>query len=185
MRDNDSITDTSPLWIIEKERSSYHLPITDIQFRLFQLTDINAIQSLMEDTISTCYATFPLAYRQHWMEDHHSVDHILQEATEGLTLVMECEGRIIGTGNILGTRIQSIIVHPDFQRQDYGTELLHRLEQYARNNRILMLQLSALTPSRPFFQRLGYQTISEHCFKAKNLRQFKYYIMEKRLGLPS
>jgi ribosomal protein S18 acetylase RimI-like enzyme len=136
----------------------------------------------MEETISMCYATFPPAYRQHWLEDHHSVDHILQEATEGLTLVMECEGRIIGTGNILGNRIQSIIVHPDFQRQGYGTELMQRLEQYARNNRISAVQLSALTPARPFFQRLGYQTISEHQFKAQNLGQFKYYIMEKRLA---
>jgi N-acetylglutamate synthase-like GNAT family acetyltransferase len=168
--------------MMDKERSSYHLPITNIQFRLFQLTDINALQSLMKETISTCYATFPLAYRQHWLEDHHSVDHILQEATEGLTLVMECEGRIIGTGNIMGNRIQSIIIRPDMQRQGYGTELLQRLEQYARNNRISMLQLSALTPSRPFFEQLGFNTVSEHYFKAENLRQFKYYIMEKRLN---
>jgi N-acetylglutamate synthase-like GNAT family acetyltransferase len=116
------------------------------------------------------------------MEDHHSVDQILQEATEGLTLVMACEGRIIGTGNIMGNRIQSIIVHPDFQRQGYGTELVQRLEQYARNHRISVVQLSALTPSRPFFEQLGYHTISEHQFKASNLRQFKYYIMEKQLA---
>jgi GNAT superfamily N-acetyltransferase len=152
-----------------------------IQFRLFQLPDINAMQSLMIETISTCYATFPPAYRQHWMEDHHSVDHILQEATEGLTLVVEYEGRIIGTGNIMGNRIQSIIVHPDFQRQGYGTELMRRLEQYARNNRISAVQLWASTPARPFFERLDYQTLSEHQFKDPNLQEFKYYIMEKRI----
>jgi N-acetylglutamate synthase-like GNAT family acetyltransferase len=154
-----------------------------IQFRLFQLPDINAIQSLMNETISTCYATFPLAYRQHWMNDHHSVDQILQEATEGVTLVMECEGRIIGTGNIIENRIQSIIIHPDVQRQGYGTELMQRLEQYARNTGISGVQLSALAPSQPFFKLLGYQTISEHQFTAPNLRQFKYYIMEKRIRL--
>jgi len=136
----------------------------------------------MDDTITTCYATYPHAYRQHWMEDHHSVDQILQEATEGLTLVLEYEGRFIGTGNITTNKIQSIIIHPDFQRQGYGTELMHRLEQYARNNRISVVQLWALTPARPFFERLGYQTISEQHFNAPNLRQFKYYIMEKRLA---
>jgi N-acetylglutamate synthase-like GNAT family acetyltransferase len=137
----------------------------------------------MKETISTCYATFPPAYRQHWMEDHHSVDQILAEATEGLTLVIEYRGNIIGTGNITSNRIQSIIIRPDMQRQGLGTELMQRLEQYARNNRISVVQLSALTPARPFFQRLGYQTISEHHFKAPNLGQFKYYIMEKRLEL--
>ncbi|MCW4041981.1 MAG: GNAT family N-acetyltransferase [Candidatus Bathyarchaeota archaeon] len=157
------------------------MSVKDIRFRLFQLTDINAIQSLMKETISTCYATFPPAYRQHWMDDHHSVDQILSEAIEGLTLVIEHTGNIIGTGNINNTRIQSVIIHPDFQRQGYGTELMQRLEHYARNNKISVLQLSALTPSRPFFTQLRYQTISEHQFTAPNLRQFKYFIMEKRL----
>ena len=137
----------------------------------------------MNKTISTCYATFPLAYRQHLLEDHHSGDHILSEATEGLTLVIEYQGDIIGTGNIVNSRIQSIIIRPDMQRQGYGSELMQRLEQYARNNRISVVQLSALTPARSFFERLGYQTINEHHFKAPNLRQFKYYIMEKRLEL--
>ena len=123
----------------------------------------------MKETISTCYATFPPTYRQHWMDDHHSVDQILAEATEGLTLVIEYRGNIIGTGNIVSNRIQSVIIHPDFQQQGYGTELVQRLEQYARNKRISVVQLSALTPARPFFERLGYQTISEHQFNAPNL----------------
>lgn len=152
-----------------------------IQFRTFQLTDNNAIQSLMDETITTCYATYPLAYRQHWMEDHHSVDQILQEATEGLTLIMDYDGRIIGTGNITGNRIQSIIIRPDMQRQGHGTELMYRLEQYAKKSGFTVLQLSALTLSQPFFKLLGYQTISEHHFKDTNLQQFKYYIMEKQI----
>jgi N-acetylglutamate synthase-like GNAT family acetyltransferase len=135
----------------------------------------------MKETISTCYATFPYAYRHHWLEEHHSVDQILAEATEGLTLVIECRGNIIGTGNIINNRIQSIVIRPDMQRQGYGTELLQRLEQYARNQGIRMVHLSALPPAQPFFERLGYQTLSEHYFKAPNLRQFTYSIMEKRL----
>jgi N-acetylglutamate synthase-like GNAT family acetyltransferase len=136
----------------------------------------------MNETISTCYATFPLAYRQHWLEDHHSGDQILSEATEGLTLVIEYRGTIIGTGNIVYDKIQSIIIRPDMQRQGYGRELLHRLEQYARNIGISTVQVSALTPSQPFFKRLGYQTISEHQFKTPNLQQFKYFIMKKCLA---
>lgn len=140
----------------------------------------------MNITISTCYATLPRVYRQHWMEDHHSVDQILSEATEGLPLVIEYDrGDIIGTGNIVKNRIRSIIIRPDMQRQGYGTELLQRLEQYARNTGRSVVQLLALLLAQPFFARLGYQTISEHSFNAPNLRQFKYYIMEKRLELTS
>jgi hypothetical protein len=49
-------------------------------FRPFQSTDINALQHLMTTTVEICYSTFPQAYRQHWMDDHHSTDQILQEA---------------------------------------------------------------------------------------------------------
>lgn len=78
----------------------------------------------MNETISTCYATFPPTYRQHWMEVHHSVDQILAKATEGLTQVMEYVGNIMGTRNIVNNRIQSIMIPPDMQPQGYGTELL-------------------------------------------------------------
>jgi RimJ/RimL family protein N-acetyltransferase len=105
-----------------------------MRFRTFQLTDVNAVQSLMNKTIATCYATFPPAYREHWMDDHHSPDQILQEATEGFTLIIECEGTIIGTGNITHDWIQSILIHPEYQRQGLGTELLRRLEEHARQN---------------------------------------------------
>lgn len=56
------------------------------------------------------------------MEVHHSVDQILAKATEGLTLVMEYIGNIMGTRNIVNNRIQSIMIHPDM-RARYGTEL--------------------------------------------------------------
>lgn len=156
-----------------------------IRFRTFQLTDVNAIQSLMEETVSTCYGTFPLAYRQHWIDDHHSRERILTDASEGYTLVVEYQDNIIGTGSLLQDEIQSVFIHPDFQQLGLGTQLMIRLEEYARQRSIQEIQLYALTLSRSFFEKLGYHTISEHQFKDPHLRQFKYFIMEKRLELPS
>lgn len=124
---------------------------------------------------------FPAEYRQHWMDEHHSTDHIVTEATEGYTLVIECEGQIIGTGNVLHEQIQSVFVHPEYQRRGCGTELIHRLEEHARKEGVDTLQLSALPPSKQFFEALGYHVLSENHFKDDNLRQFNYYIMEKRI----
>jgi len=124
---------------------------------------------------------FPSEYRQHWMDEHHSTDHIATEASKGYTLVIECEGQIIGTGNVLHEQIQSIFVHPEHQRRGWGTELIHRLEEHARKEGVGTLRLSALTPSKQFFEALGYQLMSEHQFQDDNLRQFKYYIMKKSI----
>ena len=135
----------------------------------------------MDTTINSSYSMFPSEYRQHWMDEHHSTDHIATEALKGYTLVIECEGQIIGTGNVLHEQIQSVFVHPEHQRRGWGTELIHRLEEYAKQEGVDTLRLSALTPSKQFFEALGYQLMNEHHFQDDNLRQFKYYIMEKSI----
>ena len=135
----------------------------------------------METTIITSYSMFPSEYRQHWMNEHHSKDHIVAETSEGYTLILEYERKIVGTGNILHDQIQSLFVHPEYQRRGYGIELIRRLEEQARMDGVRIIRLSANTLSKQFFERLGYRMISENRFKDDDLRQFKYYIMEKRV----
>jgi N-acetylglutamate synthase-like GNAT family acetyltransferase len=122
---------------------------------------------------------FPPAYRQHWMEDHHSVAHIVAEASDGCTLVVEWEEKIIGVGTVLQGQIQSVFIHPRYQRRGWGTALIHRLEDHARKAGVKTLRLSALPPSKPFFEGLGYHVVTENRFKDTPLQQFAYYVMEK------
>ncbi len=157
------------------------MSIHDFLIREFRLGDIDSIKNLVDTTINTSYSVFPYEYRKHWMDEHHSTEHIFAEASEGLTLVVQSEGKIIGTGNVLHEQIQSLFVHPEYQRRGHGTELIHRLEEKARMEGVGTLRLSALTFSRQFFEGLGYKIISENRFKGDNLRQFKYYNMEKRI----
>jgi N-acetylglutamate synthase-like GNAT family acetyltransferase len=124
---------------------------------------------------------FPSAYRQHWRDEHHSTEHIITEASEGYTLVVEYEGRIVGTGNVLHERIQSVFVHLEYQRRGYGTTVVHQLEEHARKDGVRTLQVSALTPSKQFFEGLGYHVTSENRFRDEPLQHFKYYLMEKRM----
>jgi N-acetylglutamate synthase-like GNAT family acetyltransferase len=145
------------------------------------LGDLDSIKHLVDMTINSSYSVFPFEYRQHWMDEHHSKEHIFAEASEGFTLVVQCDGKIIGTGNVLHEQIQSLFVHPEYQRRGYGTELIRRLEDQARMEGVGTLRLSALTHSKQFFEGLGYQIISENQFKDDNLRQFKYYNMEKSI----
>lgn len=151
----------------------------DVMIREFRFGDIDSIKHLIDTTINTSYAMFPTEYRQHWMNEHHSSEQIVAEAREGYTLIVECEREIIGTGNIHQNLIQSVLIHPNYQRQGYGTALIHRLEEHARNHAVNTVRVTALTLSKPFFERLGYQTFSEHYFRDESLKQFRYYRMEK------
>ena len=157
------------------------MSIRDIVIREFRLGDIDSVKHLVDTTINTSYSVFPSEYRKHWIDEHHSTEHIFAEASEGFTLVIQCEGKIIGTGNVLHEQIQSLFVHPEYQRRGYGRELIHRLEEKGRMGGVGTLRLSALTFSKQFFEGLGYRIISENRFKDDNLRQFKYYNMEKSI----
>jgi N-acetylglutamate synthase-like GNAT family acetyltransferase len=123
----------------------------------------------------------PPAYHQHWIEDHYSTERIISDASEGCTLIIEHQGDIIGIGNLLQDEIQSIFIHPDYQQRGLGTQVMTRLEEQAKQDLISEIQLYAFTPSSHFFERLDYVTISENQFKNPHLRQFKYYVMEKRI----
>ena len=157
------------------------MSIHDILIREFRAGDIDSIKYVMDTTINTSYSVFPSEYREHWMDEHHSTEHIATEASEGYTLVIECKRKIIGTGNVLDEQIQGVFIHPEYQRRGYGKELIHRLEIHARKEGIRKLRLSALILSKQFFKGLGYRIISENRFKDDDLRQFKYYIMEKSI----
>lgn len=147
--------------------------------REFQSGDAPSIKELIDATIDVSYAMFPLAYRQHWRDDHHSINQINAEASDGFTLVLETTAAIIGVGTLLRGQIQSVFIHPQYQRRGWGTTLIHRLEDHARNGGVTTVRLSALPPSKPFFEGLGYHVVEEHRFHDEALHHFAYYILEK------
>ncbi len=151
----------------------------DVTFREFQTGDAPSIKHLIDTTITVSYAMFSPAYRQHWMDDHHSLNQIIAEASDGYTLVVEREAAIVGVGTLLRGQIQSVFIHPQYQRRGWGTLLIHRLEDSARKRGVATVRLAALPPSKPFFEGLGYLVVAEHRFHDAALHQFAYYIMEK------
>jgi len=153
----------------------------DVTFREFHTGDAPAIKHLIDTTITVSYAMFPPAYRQHWMEDHHSITQIVAEASDGYTLIAERMAAIVGVGTLLRGQIQSVFIHPQYQRRGWGTTLIHRLEDHARKDGVTTLRLSALPLSKPFFEGLGYHVVAENRFHDAALRQFAYYVMEKNV----
>jgi N-acetylglutamate synthase-like GNAT family acetyltransferase len=139
------------------------------------------MKGLIDRTITACYASYPIEFRQHWVEEHNPQQHLLTESTEGYTLIIESNKQMIGTGTLLHDKIKRVFIHPDYQRKGYGTLVMQKLEQQARTNAIKMIRLSATSPSKPFFERLGYQLICEHNFKDESLKRFRYYHMEKEI----
>ena len=87
------------------------------------------LKRVIDETVEACYSHYPDEYRQHTTEQHHSKTQILNTATTGFTLVLESQEHIIGTGTLLDNKIEGVYIHPDHQRQGYGTRIMQALEE--------------------------------------------------------
>jgi GNAT superfamily N-acetyltransferase len=80
---------------------------------------------------------------------------------------------------LLDNKIEGVYIHPDHQRQGYGTRIMQALEEQARISNIHKITLSSHTVSKAFYDALGYRILEERTFTVGTDTQFRYYIMEK------
>ena len=64
-------------------------------------------------------------------------------------------GRIL-TDGVLHAMIYEMIVHPDYQRQGIGTQILHLLIRWCNDAHIYDIQLFCASGKRPFYEKNGF-----------------------------
>ena len=153
----------------------------DVELREFRREDLQAVKSLIDETIEVSYSVYPHEVIAHWMRDHHSRERILSEARDGYATVLEYEGRIAGTGTLSGANIRGVFIHPSCQRRGFGKLIMHKLEEQASANGIVTLELTSTLISKRFYDSLGYETLKEDHFSAGTKRKFRYYRMIKKI----
>ena len=78
--------------------------------------------------------------------------------------VYEEDGKVIAMGAVDGHQIKKMYVHPEFQRQGTGTEILQKLEEIAINSGRVRLLLNAAEGSRDFYKKHGYGFIGLYIY---------------------
>jgi len=157
----------------------------ETRLREFGHQDLVAVKGLIDETIDTSYTDYPAELREHMRDGHHSRERILNEAMKGYTIVLEYEGRIIGTGTLLGDAIQGVFVHPSYQRKGFGKQIMRKLEERALINGTTTLTLESTPISKLFYDSLGYVTLKEATFSIGAKRNFRHYKMAKEIGHPN
>ena len=64
-------------------------------------------------------------------------------------------GRVL-TDGVLHAMIYEMIVHPDYQRQGIGTQILHILIEWCNENHIYDIQLFCARGKRHFYEKNGF-----------------------------
>ena len=156
--------------------------IRNIELNEFRAENLEAVKRLIHRTIEVCYSDAYPEEAIEYFEYYHSEEYIVSDARDGYTIVLECDGRIIGTGTLLGTNIRRVFIDPSYQHKGFGKLIMRKLEELASGKGIGILDLSASLISKQFYDSLGYVTQKEDHIPVRNKQKLSYYEMVKKLN---
>jgi N-acetylglutamate synthase-like GNAT family acetyltransferase len=153
----------------------------NVEIRAFKPEDLDQVKVLIDKTIDSSYAHYPSEFIDYWKNNIHSKNSILKDALGGVTLIVELDKRLVGTGTLLETEILRVFVDPLVQRKGIGKQIMILLEEHAKESRVKAVYLTSTAVSKPFYDRLGYVAIESKIFSAEETQVVGYYRMTKNL----
>ena len=128
---------------------------------MIEQRDAEAASALIQATAwESSRQDYPLEILQTLIE-HFTAAKVHQSADERHCLVAEDDDRLIGTAAVEGAELVTFFVHPDYQHQGVGSELLRAIEQAALARGINKLAVTANNAGASFYERMGYRRIGQ------------------------
>lgn len=149
--------------------------------RQFRVSEVEALRVLIHHTIDVSYLPVYPPRAVQFFKEYHSEVKIIGRFTKGEIFVVETDGKLIGTGTIVGVDIFGVFVHPDFQHHGLGKALMKELEEKAITSGISEVALNVSLPSRKFYENLGYEIIEEHAKDVGKGQWLHYWEAKKTL----
>ena len=150
-------------------------------FREYRASDLEAVLSLIHHTIDVSYSpVYPVRAIQ-FFKDFHSEAKIIERHQNGEILIFEKDGKVIGTGSLVGSDILGVFVHPRLQHQGYGKAIMKELEKKAVLNAVSEVVLSVSLPSRRFYESLGYKITGSYSTDVGEGQKLNYWEAKKEL----
>jgi RimJ/RimL family protein N-acetyltransferase len=152
-----------------------------IRLREFRASDLEALLRLIHDTIDASYSPVYPARAIRFFKDFHSEANILERHQTGEILILEKEGKPIGTGSLVGADILGVFVHPRYQHRGYGKAIMKELEKRAVLHAVSAVVLSVSLPSKRFYESLGYEMTASRSVDVGESQRLDYWEAEKTL----
>jgi putative acetyltransferase len=128
-----------------------------MKIRDFEARDAEPLSALIRHTMATSNtADYPLERLQPLM-DYFSPEKVLLLSGERICLVAELEGMVVGTVALEDAELCTFFVHPDYQGEGIGSQLLAAIEQRAVAAGVEQIHTDASLTGAPFYERRGYQ----------------------------
>jgi N-acetylglutamate synthase-like GNAT family acetyltransferase len=152
-----------------------------MKIREFEKSDIGKVKDLIHRTIDVCYKKDYCDEAIVFFKEWHCDEHIFKDVRAGCMIVLEDDGKIVGTGAVNDGEIKRVFVEPALQGKGFGKLIMQKLEERAVLDGLDVVRLDASLTSRKFYDLLGYITIRKAFRNVENGKRLDYYVMEKSL----
>lgn len=143
-------------------------------------TDLISVRKLIHKTIESCYSAYYDTPVVQFIKDFYNNENIIEHARNGYMLVYFIDGKLVGTGCLNEHRINGMFVDPALQGRGIGRRIMYSLLCEAEKQNTKVLELQSTPGATSFFEKNGFQTITEETFWIENSFPMVLNIMEKR-----
>ena len=153
-----------------------------MKIRLYKPSDLDDVLKIYYDNVhEVCSQDYTKEQLDAWAPLHPDILRWERALNKNHTLVVEDQGCVVGFGDVGETGyIDRLYVKREYLRKGIGSQLVGRLEKYAKTKGDVFINTAASITSKPFFEALGYQLIQEQVIERRGIR-IRCYLMEKKL----
>ena len=150
--------------------------------RSFCDSDAVAVHALIDRTIDACYSGVYPPRAVDYFKCFHSLEAIIDRASDGVVVVVEDGSGIIATGARKADEISGVFVAPEQQGRGVGALVMDELEAGALADGNQVARLAVSLPSRCFYERRGYAVVADRSIDVGEGQQLIYWEAEKSLS---
>ena len=153
------------------------------QIKMRQATDedVKSITELVhfciDQTLAKDYDEEAIVF---W-KNHHSEKAITEQMADSYVVVMEIDGKLVGTGALAQEEVFRLFVSPDIKGHRLGATLLDFLEKTASMNDMTVIELECPIGAKSYFEQQGYQTEAVEAVEMDSGPDLEYFVMSKKI----
>lgn len=134
-----------------------------IKVRKARLHDLKPMQNLFVDTIrEICKHDYGSDQIKVWTSSIENTERWKGRLRDQYVLIAEINNDIVGFGSLRANDYLDLLyVHKDFQKKGIARLLCNEIEQEALRRNGDTLYCDASITARPFFEKIGYRTVTE------------------------
>ncbi|MCJ7933067.1 MAG: GNAT family N-acetyltransferase [Chryseobacterium sp.] len=143
--------------------------------------DLAEMKQLFAGTITAvCKRDYSCEQIEAWKSGADNEERWLKVIQDQKVLIALSENKIIGFCTLHKNYIDLLFVHQDYQHQGVAFTLYTQTEKEAIKQKEQQLTADVSTTAKPFFEKMGFQVISQQTVKVKGVDLINYK-MEKNL----